>query len=278
MTTETPARRTKHPAEKPSPRTLGRMMGVVRKDRIAQVIREKGFMSSADLAEMFGVSEMTVRRDLSDLEERGDLRRTHGGAILSETCPPEPAPAPFFSDRQRENAEAKARIARKALSLARPQEMVALDIGTTVLELARLMVGDPARRIFSNNLRVAALETRAEVYMLGGKMRPAAMSLVGPVTMEQAGKLWFDVAFLGVSSITEGGIFDFCIEDAEIKRVYTARASRCVVLADQSKFGVNALVQVAGLERIDTLVTDAAPTGALAEALRAADVEVIVAG
>lgn len=254
-----------------------RMMGEVRKDRIAQMIRKKGFMSSVDLAGHFGVSEMTVRRDLRELEQRGDLRRTHGGAVLSEGGQPDPVPAPFFSERQNRNAEAKMRIARRALSLTRAGEVVALDVGTTVLELARLMVGDAQRRIFTNNLRIAALETQAEVYMLGGRMRPAAMSLVGPVAMEQAGKLWFDTVFLGVSSVSEGGIYDFCIEDAEMKRTFAARAGRRVVLADSSKFGVPALVQVAALEQVDTLVTDAAPEAALAGALAAAGVEVIVA-
>lgn len=254
-----------------------RMMGEVRKDRIAQMIRKAGFLSSADLAGHFGVSEMTVRRDLRELEDRGDLRRTHGGAVLGDGGLPDPVPAPFFCERQNRNAGAKARIARQALALTSPTDMVALDVGTTVLELARLMVGDARRRLFTNNLRIAALETQAEVYMLGGRIRPAAMSLVGPVAMEQAGKLWFDTVFLGVASISEEGIFDLCIEDAEMKRTFAARAGRCVVLADSSKFGLPALVQVAALEKIDTLVTDAAPQGALAAALSAAQVEVIVA-
>ncbi|MBE9639290.1 DeoR/GlpR family DNA-binding transcription regulator [Salipiger mangrovisoli] len=262
-------------AEKQAPPP--RMMGEVRKDRIAQMVRKTGFMSSVDLAGHFGVSEMTVRRDLRELEERGDLRRTHGGAILGDGGLPEPVPAPAFSEPRTRNAGAKAQIARRALTLTRPSEVVALDVGTTVLELARLMVGDARRRIFTNNLRIAALETRAEVYMLGGRMRPAAMSLVGPVAMEQAGKLWFDTVFLGVAAISEEGIFDLCIEDAEMKRTFAARAGRCVVLADSSKFGLPALVQVAALKQVDTLVTDAAPEAPLASALAAAGVEVIVA-
>ncbi|NIY98294.1 MAG: DeoR/GlpR transcriptional regulator [Rhodobacteraceae bacterium] len=256
----------------------GRLIGRVRKDRISQMVRDNGFMSSADLAETFKVSEMTVRRDLAELEERGDLRRTHGGAIASEPEAETRIAEPFFDERLRRNAEAKARIARAAARLVTAGQITALDVGTTTFELGKLLVAEAQQRVFTNNLRVAALDTRAEVYLLGGRLRPNEKSMVGPIALEQARKLWFDIAFIGVSSISPEGIFDYSIEDTEIKRVYMSRATRKVVLADSSKFDEMALVQIGTLGQFDVLVTDEAPGPALAADLAAAKVKVIVAG
>ena len=257
----------------------GRLLGSVRKDRIARTIRENGFMSSAALAEMFGVSEMTVRRDLTDLESRGEIQRTHGGAMTEAARggPREGPREPFFDERHRLNIGAKARIARAAAKLVAPRQTIALDVGTTTYELARLLVADPAMRIFTNNLRIASLEAEAEVYVLGGLLRQKELSLIGPVAVEQARKLWFDLVFLGVSSVSSGGLFDYSIEETELKRVYACRAARRVVLADSSKFGEMALVQIGGLAQFDVLVTEATPPAPLMADLVAAGVEVVVA-
>ena len=259
----------------------GRLIGRVRKDRIAQLIRERGFMSSAALSELFGVSEMTVRRDLAELEMRGMVQRTHGGAVTEAAhAPPEDAPEePVFDERAKRNAEAKARIARAAALLVHPQQAVALDVGTTTYALAQILVRDRRLQLFTSNLCIAALSGPgcSDVYALGGRVRPSEKSLVGPVAIEQLRKLWFDVAFLGVSSVSPAGIFDYSIEEIALKRIYAERATRRVVLADSSKFGARALAEIGGFALFDTLVTDAPPPAPLAAALGAASVEVIVA-
>jgi len=267
----------------PEPRSDsdGRLIGRVRKERIARMIRERGFMSSAALAELFGVSEMTVRRDLAELEMRGVVQRTHGGAVTDAApAAAEEAPhEPFFDEREKRNAEAKARIARAAAALVRPMQTVALDVGTTTHALAQILVRDERLQLFTSNLRIATLSGPgcAEVYALGGRVRPAEKSLVGPVAIDQLRKLWFDVAFLGVSSVSPAGIFDYAIEEIELKREFAQRAARRVVLADSSKFGARALAQIGALDVFDTLVTEAVPPGELGRALGAAGVEVIVA-
>ncbi|WP_172327888.1 DeoR/GlpR family DNA-binding transcription regulator [Mangrovicoccus sp. HB161399] len=265
--------------EKASSKHRGKLMGRVRKDRITQMVHENGFMSSADLAEAFDVSEMTVRRDLAELEMRGEVRRTHGGAIAGDGGEPaaDAVSEPVFDERQRRNSGAKQRIARAAAKLIQPGQITALDVGTTTFELGRLLVSDPSRRIFTNNLRIAALDAKAEVYLLGGRLRSNEKSLVGPVALEQARKLWFDLVFLGVSSISSNGIFDYSIEDTEIKKALIGRATTRVVLADSSKFDEISLVQIATLNQFDILVTDRAPEAALAADLAATGVKVIVA-
>lgn len=259
----------------------GRLIGRVRKERIAMMIRTQGFMSSAALAELFQVSEMTIRRDLAELEMRGEIQRTHGGAVTEEVVGDHgKAPRePFFDERHRINGEAKERIARAALAYIKPTQAVALDVGTTTFELARLIGPELGARIFTNNLRVttARSEPNAEIYLLGGRLREKEMSLCGPMAVEQARRLWFDVVFIGVSSITSQGIFDYSIEETELKRVFIERATRRIVVADSSKFEEMSLVQVAGLNQFDVLITEASPPPALAASLTAAGVELVVA-
>ncbi|MDB5550296.1 MAG: hypothetical protein JWL86_280 [Rhizobium sp.] len=258
----------------------GRLIGRVRKERIALMIRTQGFMSSVALAELFQVSEMTIRRDLAELEMRGEIQRTHGGAVTEEsTADRNKGPRePFFDERHDINHDAKVRIARAALAYIKPTQAIALDVGTTTFELARLIGPEMGVRIFTNNLRVAnARERNAEIYLFGGRLREKEMSLCGPVAVEQARRLWFDVVFIGVSSVTSQGIFDYSIEETELKRVFIERATRRIVLADSSKFDEMSLVQVANLQQFDVLICEAAPPSVLASSLAAAGVEVVIA-
>jgi DeoR family glycerol-3-phosphate regulon repressor len=125
-------------------------------------------------------------------------------------------------------------------------------------------------------MRAASLlaSTPHAVYLPGGRVRGKELSVYGAATAEQVRSYWFDVAFIGVSGITESGLFDYSPEDTEIKRIYMERAKRVVVLCDSQKFGHHSMVQVGSLSTIHTLVTDALPPPSLATALAAAGVEV----
>jgi len=258
-----------------------RLLGRVRKARIAEMIRARGFMSSSEIAAEFGVSEMTVRRDLAELDLQGELMRTHGGAVTREEQTPGASDAeePLFDDRNRHNHNAKLRIAATAERMIAKGSSVALDVGTTTYQLAVCLAARNDVRVFTNNLRIAALlgAHSVEIYMLGGRVRHNEMSLCGPVAVQQARKLRFDTAFIGVSSLSTAGIFDYSIEETELKRIFLEQATHKVVLCDSSKFGKVSLVQVAQLDEFDTLITDAAPPPELADVLKANGVSVIVA-
>ena len=259
-----------------------RLLGRVRKERMTEMIRRRGFMSSSALAAEFGVSEMTVRRDLAELSAQGTLIRTHGGAMWREeqVLETKGAEEPFFDARMRLNRQAKARIAAAAERLVQKGQAVALDLGTTIYELAVRLASRNEIRIITNNLRVATMlaSRPGDVYLLGGHVRHNEMSLCGPVAVQQAGKLRFDIAFLGVAALSQGGIYDYAIEEAELKQVFLTQATRRIVLCDASKFGRVSLVHVARLDQFDTLITDAPPPPDLAAALSAAGVETIIAG
>ncbi|MEQ9692534.1 DeoR/GlpR family DNA-binding transcription regulator [Bauldia litoralis] len=259
-----------------------RLLGRVRKERMTEMIRRRGFMSSSALAAEFGVSEMTVRRDLAELTAQGILIRTHGGAMWreEEALETKGAEEPFFDARMRLNREAKSRIAKSAERLVQKGQAVALDLGTTTYELADRLANRNEIRIITNNLRIATMLASypVDVYLLGGHVRQNEMSLCGPVAVQQAGKFRFDIAFLGVAALSQGGIYDYAIEEAELKQAFLTQATRRVVLCDSSKFGRVSLVHVARLDAFDTLITDAAPPADIAAALAAAGVETIIAG
>jgi DeoR/GlpR family transcriptional regulator of sugar metabolism len=250
-----------------------------RQARILEILASRGFLTVREVAEATGVSEITARRDLVDLEERRALKRTHGGAMSLRNGQVEifDAYEPTFDARRRRNSKAKAAIARAAAQLVKPGATIALDVGTSTLELARCLADVGEIKIVTNNLRAASLlaDSPHAVYVPGGRVRGKELSVYGSATAEQIRSYWFDFAFVGVSGMTESGLFDYSPEDTEIKRIYMERAKRVVVLCDAQKFGHHSMVQVAPLTAFHVLVTDAMPPAVLASALASAGVELL---
>jgi len=258
----------------------GGRMASTRRKAIEKMVADRGALSVAELAACFGVSEMTIRRDLEHLEQTGGIERAHGGALRPANLPA-PAMEPSFLARRDENAVAKRRIAMAAARLAEPGDVVALDVGSSVTALAESLRLRADLGVVTHNLHVvaalAAVETGPDLYVLGGHYRRTEASLCGPNAVNELQQLWLSTAFIGVAGLGPEGLFDYSTEEAEIKRLYRARAQQVCVLCDASKFGRRSLVRVDGLEAIDILVTNAPPRGALATALAAAGVRVIVA-
>jgi DeoR family glycerol-3-phosphate regulon repressor len=267
------------------PRGFGkapRMLAEARHALIAEAVVTRGFVSVTALAAELMVSEMTIRRDLDELERDGRLVRTHGGGVApdgiggAESIDRE---EPAFEARLRENREAKERIAAVAAELAADRKTVALDIGSTTYCLAMRLLERADLRVFTNSLQIASLLAggRGHVYVPGGRVRREELSIGGPLAVAEFENLWFDIAFVGVSGITKAGFFDYSPEENEMKGVYLRRSSRKVVLCDSSKMQRMSLVRVAGLEEVDTIVTDADPPDEIAAALAAAGVELRIA-
>jgi DeoR/GlpR family transcriptional regulator of sugar metabolism len=261
--------------------TARRLPVELRQAHIVEQLRKSGFVSVAEVAASLAVSEMTIRRDLIDLEAEGRLVRTHGGAIAPESnlAHAFDDEEPAFEQRLRQNNPAKEAIAAMAASLVSPRQTVALDVGSSTFVLASRLLALPSIKVFTNSLRIATLfgRERRDVYLPGGEVRGDEMSICGPTAVGQFEQLWFDIAFIGASGLTAAGFFDYSLADSELKRVYLRRSSRKVLLCDAAKFNHLSLVQVAPLEAIDMLITNAAPQGALAESLAAANVDIRIA-
>ncbi len=253
----------------------------VRHSLLIEATHKRGFLVVSDIAAELGVSDMTIRRDLIELERSGVLIRTHGGAM-----PPDGAirnaidhEEPAFDARLRRNEEAKRRIAVCAAALLAPRQTVALDIGSTTHLLASILADRTGLKFFTSSLRTAALLAQAgrEVHMPGGQIRGEEPSAGGPTALEQFERYWFDIAFIGVSGVTAEGLFDYSLEDSELKRVYLRRSSHKVLLCDSSKFHRMSLVRITDFATIDMMICDAPPPSDIEAALGAAKVEIRIA-
>ncbi|HUC18898.1 MAG TPA: DeoR/GlpR family DNA-binding transcription regulator [Acetobacteraceae bacterium] len=252
----------------------------VRRRALASLLDEEGFLAVSDIARRVGVSEMTIRRDLDAFERSGLIERAHGGAVpAARRARPD---EPLFAARRLLHAEAKAAIARAAMELIGPNDMIGLDIGSTIACLAEQLCERNDLRIVTNSIpAVLALSAHGgacpAVYLLGGQLRPGEGSLCGPIARRQLAEHWLQRAFVSVASVSEDGLFDYAPEEAELKHAMMARTREAILLCDSSKFGQGCFVRVAGLEAIHTLITEAEPPAGLRRALERAGKRVIIA-
>ena len=234
-------------------------------------------MTVAALAEEFGVSGMTVRRDLALLEARSEVRRTHGGAVLAERMILE-----FdYRERREANREAKRAIAAAARRLVRPGMRLILDNGTTTLELAALLRDGRDLTVITPSLAVASELQHAagvEVILLGGVIRRGSPDLTGPVTERSLELFSADLAFQGADGIgADGSIYNSDLRLAQVDRLMRRVARGCCILADHTKLGRTALARSGSLRDVDTFITDhLAPAPALRRFARLG-VKVVVA-
>jgi DeoR family fructose operon transcriptional repressor len=248
-------------------------------ERQAEVLRllaTERRVESARLAERFGVSAESVRKDLAQLEGRGLLRRVHGGAVPGNRRREEPNVA-----TRTEHAEEKLAIARHALRFVPDGGTLLLDAGTTTLRLAELLPADRELVVYTNAIPVLStlLQRGVAVAGLGGRIRPETMAAVGPLTLAALGGLNVDVAFLGTNALSfHRGLTTPDADEAQAKHHMLAAARQRVFLVDTSKFGRESLARHATLDDVDVLVTDDAVTVEQRARLLAADVTVEVAG
>jgi DeoR/GlpR family transcriptional regulator of sugar metabolism len=209
----------------------------------------------AELAEVTGASEMTVRRDLDVLAAHGVLRRVHGGAVPATPSGVEPP----FAARSVSALAAKKAIARAAVEMIRDGETIVLDSGTTALEVARLL-RDRAVTVMPLSLHaVTELLDAPRVRLLipGGEPRPGELAMVGPLTLASLRKLRFDVAVLSPCAFgLDTGLTAFDLDDAEVKCQALEVSARSVVLADGAKWDRAAMAHVCAADRPDVVVTD----------------------
>lgn len=244
---------------------------------IVDLVQATGRVHVGDLAGRAGVSEMTVRRDLEELEAGGALTRVHGGAISNVSRSFEPG----FSVRSLQRVEAKQRIGAAAAALVRDGETLVLDAGTTTLHVARALRPDLRVRALALSLYIAdVLADLPHVTLMipGGVVRRHERSFVGGMTTATFAGLAFDTVILTSGGVdVAAGVTEYEFDDAETKRAALASARRKIVVVDSSKLGAVAFVRLCPIDEVDVVVTDDEADPELVAALRAADVEVVLA-
>lgn len=241
--------------------------------RITDAVRRSGQLSVAELAELTGASEMTIRRDLEILAAEGVLERYRGGArslLLRGEEPP-------FALRARDGQEVKQRIAAAVADMVTDGEAVVIDSGTTCLEVARALTH---RRLTVMPLSLHAANALVDgpqlrLLLPGGEPRPGELALTGPLAEASLAALRFDTAIIGCCGLTAAqGLTAYDPADAAIKRAVLASARRVVAVAEAAKLSRTALAFVAPASALHTVVTgDDAPADE-ADALEAAGVVV----
>ncbi|MDQ0754540.1 DeoR/GlpR family DNA-binding transcription regulator [Arthrobacter sp. B3I4] len=267
------------------------MFAQERQQLIVELVAASGRASVTDLAERFSITTETVRRDLAALETAGTVRRVHGGAVSPERIS---TTEESILERTVQRQPEKTRIAEAALALV-PQGRsgsILIDAGSTTEALAGMLAartpgsssgtsGDAELVVITHALPIAAAlsgEPGIALHLLGGRVRGLTQAAVGQSTVEAAGRIRPDIAFIGTNGISAAfGLSTPDPEEAAVKAAFVHSARRIVVLADSSKLDAETLVQFASLKDLDTVITDSTPSPALAAALADAGVEVMVA-
>jgi DeoR/GlpR family transcriptional regulator of sugar metabolism len=262
----------------PGPRSESRVFADERQAQIAELVSVRGRARIGELSSLFGVTEPTIRKDLRALQDKGLLKRTHGGALALQ-----PTVEREFAGRQATNTAAKEAIARACIRLLHDGDSVFLDSGTTVNAIATAIAAQ------GNGLRLSTLTTSLGVantladvpgvdcVLLGGQLRRVDGALVGALALENLQRFTFSVAFIGVSGFSEMGISVGSIAEAAVKADAIERARRVVLAVDHSKVGTTDFARIAGLDVVDVVVMDKT-TPAVEELCAGYDIDLVAAG
>lgn len=252
---------------------LGRMLTATRHAKILDSLHADGEVTVEDLADQFGVSLSTIRRDLNALSEEGLLRRVRGGGSIEPDSMP-------FSDVEHQQRPEKTRIAARAAELVNDGDVILIDIGTTTARLARELRGRRITVITSSLAVIDELrdDDAVELIVLGGAVRKNYNSMVGALTEQALAQIRATTCFLGTSGIRpDGTIADTTGMEVPVKRAMIESSQRAVVLADASKFPGVGLLSVCGPDVIWGVVTNEDADPATLALLRAENVEVMTA-
>jgi DeoR/GlpR family transcriptional regulator of sugar metabolism len=247
-----------------------------RHQRIIAALAASPTVRISTLAEEFGVSTETVRRDIDELTRRGLVDRTYGGASARHI-----GFQPAFGEREELAVEERTRMGRAAAALVKPGDVLMIDSGATTTQFARALAAEARDvTVITNSQGVANALVDIEgarVVFCPGDFSGRERGVYGPETVAFLNRFYADLAFIGASGLTSDGPTDVVSQACWVKRSMVDRASRSVLLVDSSKFGQKHLEIVCPLARLSALVTDAAPTGALAQAVAAAGIALTVA-
>ncbi|GCE13778.1 DeoR/GlpR family DNA-binding transcription regulator [Tengunoibacter tsumagoiensis] len=228
-----------------------------RRQEVARTLDAFPRLSVQELSHLFSVSQVTIRKDLSWLEERLLVVRTHGGAVSRRSGGLEPA----FAIREQVQMTAKERIARLASTLVQDGDTIALDASTTNLTLASFLKGRRELTVVTNGLK-AAMELSSQsgisVLMAGGMLRQESLSLVGTWGTGVLEQIHIKTAFVGARGLTlEEGLTEVSSEEVAFKRALLSSVREVVALVDHTKWGQVALATFCPLERLKLVITDA---------------------
>jgi DeoR family transcriptional regulator of aga operon len=251
-----------------------------RRIHIIERVQQLRQVSVTELSRTFGISEVSIRRDLDYLHEAGLLKRTHGGAQALSSS----SQGLVFDARRLQNVESKRAIGQAAAALVQPGEVILLDSGTTVLEIARRLprqlLESGSLTVITRSLAIAAelrSQRQVRLIMLGGVYTPEYDSFTGAPVENALQGLHADTLFVGAEGVVpERGLTSDNLMEVSIYRALVRCAGKVVVVTDSSKIGVNKLQTLLTFEAIHVFITDAGAPAGLVSSLQQKGIQVIL--
>ncbi len=247
-----------------------------RHERIVELIRGRGFLTTDELVGIFQVTPQTIRRDLNELDRQGLISRHHGGAgePTSSTVNTE------YTERQNTLHDEKSRIAVELAKRIPDGASLFINIGTSTEAVAKNLLDHSGLKIITNNLHVASILLQREdftVLIAGGEVRNRDGGIVGEATRDFINQFRVDYAIIGISGIDiDGSLLDYDYHEVRVAQSMVANARYRFLAADHSKVGRNAMIRLGHIKDIDAFFTDAQPPEPLLASLANNQVEVIV--
>jgi len=247
-----------------------------RQTEILEIARSEGRVVVEQLADRFGVTLQTIRRDLTDLADSGLLDRVHGGAVLRTGV------SNFgYEDRRRMNDAAKAAIGRACAMAIPNNSSIILNLGTTTEAVARELLKHSNITVVTNNINVANIllaNDSCEIMVAGGALRRSDGGLVGDLTTDFMSQFKVDYAVIGASALDrDGDLLDFDLPEVRVSRAIIRQSRQVFLVTDASKLDRSAPVRLASLSEIDVVFTDTAFPDALQKKCRDWDTDVRIA-
>jgi DeoR/GlpR family transcriptional regulator of sugar metabolism len=255
------------------------MLPAQRQDRILAEVERSGGARIVQLAELLGVSDMTVRRDIDALAARGLVKKVYGGATVPQQSTSD---EPGFEAKSWREPAAKELIAAAAAALVQPKATIAVSAGTTTYALAVHLARIPALTVVTNSVRVADYlfvnGDATQTVLLTGGVRTPSDALVGPIAVQTISDLHVDCLLMGVHGMDPvSGFTTPNLMEAEMNRAMVASAGRLVVLADHTKWGIIGLSAIASLADASVLISDSGLSEEARDVLAGSVGELIIA-
>ncbi|SMC43351.1 DeoR/GlpR family DNA-binding transcription regulator [Primorskyibacter flagellatus] len=243
------------------------MSQTFRHPEILEIARREGKVTVDGLADRFGVTLQTIRRDLTDLADAGRLERVHGGAIL-----PSGTTNIGYEERRTINPSGKTAIARACAQMIPNDISLFLNIGTSTEAVARELLHHTNLMVVTNNMNVANIlvaNRDCEIIVTGGQLRRADGGLVGNLAADTIRQFKFDMAVIGCSALDpDGDLLDYDIQEVSVSRAILSQSRKSYLVADHTKFARSAPAKIASLSEVDTFFTDLPLTKQLENACR----------
>jgi DeoR family transcriptional regulator, aga operon transcriptional repressor len=234
---------------------MSELLTIERRVKTLDILNSKGRVSVNELSRLFNVSEVTIRNDLSHLENKGLLIKSRGGAIKSQRVGIDQQ----LNEKTKLNSKEKQLIGKKASEIIKDGDTIIIDSGTTTVEVAKNLGEIRNLTVITNALNIASQLIRNEirVILLGGMLRNSSLSLIGPVAENSLKSFHCDKCFIGLDGIdSQSGIFTPNPEEANLNRMMIEASKEVIIVTDSSKFKRKSFAFISPLSKIDIVITD----------------------